>query len=152
MKEILKEEEFSEYDFLKLYSAITILKGSSPVIINNKLEKQLFRYYNSLEFIKLFENVYDKENGCVNLNKAFQKAYEMGLIQISEDKGELRSIINFSLEEAKRIIFEYDEDYISSMSKLIYLLSNSSNKQKNDFERIMIGNGDSAFFIDNLSN
>ena len=55
-------------------------------------------------------------------------------------------------DKENKIIFEYDEDYISSMSKLIYLLSNSSNKQKNDFERIMIGNGDSAFFIDNLSN
>lgn len=145
MREIL-EEEFSEYDFLRLYSAITILKGLSPVIINEKLEKQLFRYYNTLVFMKLFENVYDKGKGYVNLNKAFKKAYEMGLMQISEDSGELRSIINCSTEEAKRIMFEYDEEYIGSMSKLIYLLSNSSNKQKTYFERIMIGNGDSAFF------
>lgn len=43
-------------------------------------------------------------------------------------------------------MLEYDEDYVSLMSKLIYLLSNSSNKKKIDFERIMIGNGDSAFF------
>ena len=116
--------DISDYSFLRLLTSSIILKTQNPIIKNHKLEKDLYNFYNRPEYHYLFEDLCKKEditgeNNYVDLNRAFQQAYAYGLLsQIHDCYRELRSVINFSVDEATQIQSQYTLEQVESITNL----------------------------------
>lgn len=116
--------KISDYSFLRLLASSIILKKQSPLIINHKLEKNLYDFYDKAEYNFLFEDICKKEapigeDNYVDLNCAFQQAYVFGLIvQIHDCQSEIKSIINITRDEATQIQSDYSHEQSEAMSKM----------------------------------
>lgn len=116
--------DISEYGFLRLYSSIMIVQNKSPIIENHQLEKDLYRFYSDPRYHFLFEDIVKKEdkvqqeNSHVDLGAAFHSAYAWGLLTMIHDSSNLKSIINFSQDEAKCVRYEFPIDQVSAMEGL----------------------------------
>ena len=114
----------SDYSFLRLLASSIILKKQSQLIINHELEKDLYGFYDRAEYHFLFEDICKRtdptgENNYVDLNCAFQQAYAFGLIlQIQDCQREIKSIINFSEDEATQIQSQYSKEQSEAMSHM----------------------------------
>lgn len=114
----------SDYSFLRLLASSIILKKQSPLIINHELEKELYDFYDKKEYHFLFEDICKKtdpitDNNYVDLTCAFQQAYAFELIlQIHDYHNETKSIINFSEDEAKKILSQYSIEQSEAMSNM----------------------------------
>lgn len=124
MNIICNKPTITDYDFLRLLTSAIILKGASSIIENHQLEKDLFAFYSRPEYHALFEDICKKEditdkNNYVDLNRAFQTAYAFGLIlQIHDGYSAIRSIADFSTDEAVQIQFEYDIEKVEAITNL----------------------------------
>ncbi len=145
MEKNSKKISFNEYDFLRLFSAILIIKKHQSIIINTELEKRLNKYYKMPEFKLLFKDII--KNSFIDLKDAFQMAYTNGLINLFQDTEGVKSIINLTKEEALLVASEYDDEYIVLMSRLISKLFNEILKSRKDNKRVMIGSGENTLFI-----
>lgn len=114
----------SDYSFLKLLATSIILKGKSPIIINHRVEKDLYGLYDRDEYHFLFEDLCKKndptgENNYVDLNRAFEQAYAFGLfLPIRECQKEIRSIINLSEYHAEKLQCQYSKKQLDAMSQM----------------------------------
>ena len=114
----------SDYSFLKLLATSIILKGKSPIIINHRLEKDLYGLYDRDEYHFLFEDLCKKndpigENNYVDLNRAFEQAYAFGLfLPIRDCQKEIQSIINLSEYHAEKLQCQYSKKQLDAMSQM----------------------------------
>lgn len=119
------EVNISDYSFLRLLVSSIILKGQNPIIVNNKLERNLYSFFNREQYNFLFEDICKKsdvfcENDYVDLSRAFQQAYALGLIfQVHSCLNEMRTVINISMHEAKQIQSQYSQEQIKAMSNMV---------------------------------
>lgn len=115
----------SDYSFLRLLVCKIILKGQNPLIVNHKLEKDLYSFFDRDEYNFLFEDICKKsditeENDYVDLNRAFQQAYAFGLIFMVHDcLSEIKSVINVTRDEAKQIQSQYSQEQREAMSNMV---------------------------------
>ncbi|MEG1009822.1 MAG: hypothetical protein RSF67_08455 [Clostridia bacterium] len=114
----------SDYSFLRLLTSSIILNNENPIIENHQLEKDLYPFYSRPEYNTLFEDICKKEditndNSYIDLSCAFQTAYAFGLIlQIHDVYSQLKSLINYSADEAIKIQSEYDIKTVESINNL----------------------------------
>lgn len=136
MNIICKKPTISEYIFFKLLTSSIIINNENPIIENHQLEKDLYSFYNKPEYHFLFEDICKKEdnicnNNYIDLSVAFQTAYAFGLLlKIHDNNSKLRSIINLSSEEAKKLQSEYNSKEIQSVTNLCNELFNKKEKAK----------------------
>ena len=144
---------FREFDFLRLLSAVLVLKSQKSIIVNQELEKKLYKYYKMPDFKILFQDIclkesyIDNKNSSINLTVAFQKAYACGLLVLLNDLSGLRSIIRLTPDEALILASEYDDEYIVLMSLLVVKLFAEEPKKDISSRKIMIGSGEHALFV-----
>lgn len=134
LKQSVKYPSFSEYDFIRLYCAISAKKGSFPVIVHHELEKDLYKFYFLDEYKDLFEDIVpqtnniDEQESYLNLNAGIQLAQTFYLLMPIHDNGEIRSMNICNIYEADKIIDSYSYDIVEKMSSLIDMkLQNNSN-------------------------
>ena len=132
--------KFSAYNFLRLYCSIISIKDGNPVIDNHKLEKAIFKYYDVNDFEILFEDIIKKEDKIIptesylDLSKAFQTSYALGLLNILQNNATLKSTINITKNEARKIIEEFNLEYIAKMTNLAYKIN--LNIKNNEIEEL----------------
>jgi hypothetical protein len=118
----MKKENLSAYQFLLLYSALSIYKEKTRFIYNKELEKKLANFYNVYTFNILFSNIKLRETNktlSLNLDEAFAFAYEKELLTEVLSSDNNVSIINFSNDLASDIINSFDNSIINLMNDLI---------------------------------
>lgn len=131
--------KFSDYDFIRLYCALNVKYGQSPLLNHHELEKKLYKFYNVSELKILFEDIHPKkdyineENSYLVLTTPFQNAQTFGLLNTVNDAGEIRSFISLDDKQANEIIANYNSEIISAMSILFCLLSKKFNNSEIHF-------------------
>ena len=131
--------KFSEIDFIRLYCAISVKNGVSPIIKHHELEKRLYGFKSLPEFSDLFQDICAKKdyinpkNSYLDLGIALNTAQLFGLLTLIHGVGEIRSIISFDEEIAQDIISDTDPEMVSKMTKLFGVMfgldDNSKEKQ-----------------------
>ena len=118
----MKKECLTAYQFLLLYSALSIYKENSFFIYNKELEQKLAKFHDVEAFNILFSNIELKQTNKIfslNLDEAFDLAYNKGLlIEIPLSDNNI-SVINFSNEFANDIINSFDNSIIYIINDLI---------------------------------
>ena len=116
-------------NFVRLLVSTMIVQERTPIFENQQLQKELHEYYNNPDFQFLFEDICKKEsienNNYVDLGRAFQIAYALGLLSMLQDSGNLKSVINLSKEESKQNILQFSKRQREAMDELVtelYLL------------------------------
>lgn len=118
---------FSEYDFVKLYCALNIKAGNSPLIVCEDLENKLYKFYSVPEFKNLFGSLgvqrdfENLENSRVWLGTAIQNTYLDGL-SVQQDIVDDCAIITLSSDKADEIISLYDENIVLDMASLVEMM------------------------------
>ena len=118
----MKKENLSAYQFLLLYSALSICKEKTRFIYNKELEQKLANFYNVHTFNILFSNIQLRKNNktlSLDLDEAFAFAYEKELLSEVLSSDNNLSIINFSNNLASDIINSFDNSIINLMNDLI---------------------------------
>ena len=112
----------SDYGFLRLLTSTIILHGEVPIFENQRLQKDLYDFYDNPDFHFLFEDICKKEsiegNNYVDLGNAIQLAYAWGLLSMIQDSSNLRSVINLSLEEAQENVSQFESHQAEAMNEL----------------------------------
>ena len=116
----------SDYGFLRLFTSTIILHGEVPIFENQRLQKDLYCFYDSPDFHFLFEDICKKEsiegNNYVDLGNALQLAYTWGLLSMIQDSSNLRSVINLSEEEARENVSQFESHQAEAMNELVIQL------------------------------
>ncbi len=124
MTKKFKKPGISEYGFLNLYILTMVVQKQGSIIENHQLEKYLLKFYSDPKYYFLFEDIVKKEdkiqpeNSYLDLSMAFQKAYAWGLLTMIQDINEMRSIVNFSIDEAKEAISQFPLEQVNAMKSL----------------------------------
>lgn len=134
--------KFSEIDFMRLYCAISVKKGVSPIIKHYELEKRLYRFKSLPEFRDLFQDICAKkdyvnpENSYLNLGIALNTAQLFGLLTLIHGVGEIRSIISCDEEIAQDIISNADPEMVNKMTNLFGVMFrlDDNSKEKQGFQ------------------
>jgi len=132
---INSEPIFSEYQFLRLFACISVINGNA-ILENHKLERDLFPISRNPKYKDLFQDIAKKEDvifpetSHVNLTEAIQTAYAWGLF-ILLDQDELKSIINLDIEEAKKMLQDFEPSLVDKMYELYDDLQISNEKRRN---------------------
>lgn len=128
--ETVKYPEFSGVDFIRLYCAINLKNGLSPLIIHHELEKKLYEFYSLSEFRKLFQDICPKkdcinpENSYLDLGTALNTAQLFGLLTPIHGAGEISSIISCDENTAQEIISSFDAEMVDRMANLFNTIQN----------------------------
>lgn len=129
---------FSEYDFIRLYSAIIAKNRYYPIINHHDLEKKIYNFYHVEEFKELFVEVGKKEDilfpeeNKVLLSEGFLTALTYGILVNINDTGEMRSVITLIKDEAEKIISNYDERYVAKMTLLVENVIKEEKKKESE--------------------
>lgn len=118
-----EKSEISEYDFLKLFSAIASIKYELNFIKQEDLEKFLYNYYDNPEYRFLFTDIMKKDSiddKSLDLNLAFACAYSYGLLTPIKDNDEIISAINLTEKDISKIIRDFEVYETIAVSKLCY--------------------------------
>ena len=131
-----KNFKFTEYDFIRLYCAVIIKTGNTPVLEYYELEKELYKFYNDSKFKILFDNIKIKKNyiniknSHLLLDTGFEIAKTIGLLSPSQDDSNNRFLICCNEEQAQQMILSYNEDMVYKMYELLDKLEKlNENKQ-----------------------
>lgn len=123
MKKEYARPEFSEYDFLELLTAITLIDGHGYVINKSELEKKLVNYYDNEKYHFLFEDVIIKEdddNKHLDLGWAFFVALVAGLLVLIRDNSkEQKYVIKITEKDAYDILSRCKGNETIIMSQLL---------------------------------
>lgn len=137
MKIECTKPNISEYGFLRLYSAVIVSQGKSPIFENHELEKDLYKYYDKEEYNFLFEDIAKREDkifkdsSYVNLNASFQQGYALGLLLPLQGTNNLKSIINLSKNNASEMLSSFTVEQVAAMANLCNKMDEEKNKTNN---------------------
>lgn len=120
MRAKFKKPIISDFDFLKVYCAVSLANGKT-LLKKEELEKDLFKYTEDVRFIELFsdiEKISSTDLSRVNLDDAFLNAYAYGYILKIHDVGPCKSKIIMSPIHAKEVLKQYPLDQVDKFFDL----------------------------------
>ncbi len=124
----------TDFAFLNLLSSTIVLHDRMPILENLQLQKDLYVFYDDPDFNFLFEDICKKEsidgNNYIDLDKAFQLAYALGLLSMIQDNGNLKSVINLRKDEARKNISLFEQKQVKAMNDLVTQLYLSKTNDK----------------------
>lgn len=135
-KETIKYPKFSETDFIRLYCAINVLKGLSPIIKHHELETTLYKVYSLPDFKELFQDICPKKNyatpqrSYLDLETAINTAQTFGLLTQIKDMGETRSLVSCNEKTAQEIIANSNEEMVNKMTNLFTVIDETKHDTK----------------------
>lgn len=140
IKENVKYPSFSETQFIRLYCAINVQNGLTPIIKHHELEMKLYEFYSVPDFEELFQDICPKrdyinpENSYLDLGVAINTAQLFGLLTQIHGVGETRSIISCDADMAQEIITNTNPEMVDKMTDLFtamfHLDNNLGGKQQ----------------------
>ena len=111
----------SDYEFLKLFVSISVLKDEKTFFNNEEIEKNMYRYAKDIKYRLLFNDIYvDRDSRKVDLSDAIDYCYTFGILKKNHDMKSYgkESVFNITKNNAREIISKYNKDEIGTMNEL----------------------------------